>query len=209
MSENLTIIEHPVLLDKLGELRNQNTTSHSFRGIMSELSALMAYEATRDLKTSGQVIETPLEKAEVPKVSEDIITVSIFRAGLAMQEGVLRTVPFSKVGHIGIYRDKFINNTVEYYFKLPNNCDGMKVLLCDPLLATGDTMIAACNRLKEYNVGEIRILSLLVSNKAMERMAEEHPDVKVYAIGVERELTDKGYLKPGIGDVGDRLYSTL
>jgi uracil phosphoribosyltransferase len=201
-------ITHPVVRHKLALLRDKDTTAHSFRLILEEISQYLAYEATRDLKVTPVEIETPLEKAHFDKVSEEVVLVSVLRAGNGMLDGMLRILPFATVGHIGIYRDKFIHSTVEYYLRMPRDVKGQRVLLLDPMLATGDTAIAAIKRLKEFEVGSIRFLTILCSEYALKRLHEEHPDVEVYSIDVERELNAKGYLLPGLGDAGDRLYDT-
>jgi uracil phosphoribosyltransferase len=206
---NLTLLEHPILQYKLTELRNKKTTSHSFRNIMAEMSSLLAYEATRDLELGLVEIETPIEKISSPCSKDDLILVSILRAGNAMVDGILRVVPFASVGHIGIYRDKFVNNTVEYYFKLPPKHEGKKVLLCDPMIATGNTIMASCDRLKQYGVDNVSILSILISEQALAKLNEAHPNIKVYAVSLEKGLTPDGYLIPGMGDAGDRLYGTV
>lgn len=203
------IIQHPVLQHKLSILRNKDTTPMTFRAVMNEVSQLLAFEATRDLQTSNGPVETPLEKTQSPFVKERVVVVSIMRAGNGMIEGTLSLLPFATVGHIGIYRDRFIQATVEYYLRLPREVKGCKVLLLDPLLATGDTACAAIDRLKEYEVGPIRYLCLLAAPAGVAKMKEVHPDVEIYTLSVERELNAKGFLLPGIGDAGDRLYDTV
>ena len=202
------VLNHPILQHNLTKLRDKETRPVDFRRVMDQLSALLAYEITRDLSVSPKAIETPLEKTESPVVSDDLVIVSIMRAGNGMLEGLLRMLPFSRVGHIGIYRDKFIGNTVEYYFRLPDQVKGRKILLADPLIATGDTAVASIDRLKEYGVGDIRFVSLLASPDGLAHLYKHHPDVEVYTLSVERELTTGGYILPGLGDAGDRLYGT-
>jgi uracil phosphoribosyltransferase len=203
-----TRITHPVVRHKLSMLREKETSSHSFRLILEEISQFLAYEATRDLKVAPQAVETPLEKTHCDRVAEDLVLVSVLRAGNGMLDGMLRILPFATVGHIGIYRDKFLHSTVEYYLRMPKNVKGKRVLLLDPMLATGDSAIAAIKRLKEFEVGPIRFLTILCSEYALNRLHEEHPDVEIYSIDVERELNAQGYLLPGLGDAGDRLYDT-
>jgi uracil phosphoribosyltransferase len=207
--KNLTLLSHPLLLEKLANLRDKNTTPHSFRETLTEISTFLAYEATRDLKTKKASVETPLEKAQIPRVAEDIAVVSILRAGEGMLQGFLRALPFARVGHVGIYRDKFMNNTVEYYFRIPDTFRGKKILLIDPLLATGDTVLATLERLKQYGVGPITFVCVLASKVGVQKINKLHPDVKIISISLERELNDKGYLLPGLGDAGDRLFNTL
>lgn len=203
------IISHPVIQHKLSVLRDKNTTPMTFRAIMNEVSQLIAYEATRDLRTEAVSVDTPMEKAQSPMVRDKLVVVSIMRAGNGMLDGVLQLLPFATVGHIGIYRDRFIQSTVEYYLRLPREVKGARVLLLDPNLATGDTACAAIDRLKEYEVGQIRYLCLLASSTGVAKMKEVHPDVEIYALSVERELNPKGYLLPGMGDAGDRLYDVV
>ncbi len=203
------ILKHPLLQHNLTKLRDVGTPPVEFRRVMEQLSSLLAYEMTRDLEVSECGVETPLEQTTGSNVSDDIVIVSILRAGNGMLDGLLKMLPFSRVGHIGIYRDKFIGNTVEYYFRLPDKVKGKKILLADPLIATGDTAVAAIERLKEYEVGAIRFVSILASPEGVKNLKEHHPDVEIYALSLERELTDKGYILPGLGDAGDRLYGTV
>ena len=203
------LVSHPVVSHKLSILRDKKTTALSFRLIMEELSQLLAYEATRDLGTRKAKVETPLETAETEMISEELVVVAIMRAGNGMLSGMLRILPFATVGHIGIYRDRFIKSTVEYYLRLPKNVEGKRVLILDPLLATGDTACAAIERLKEYNVGAIRYVCLLASPEGIKHLKNQHPDIEIYTMSVERQLDDRGYLLPGLGDAGDRLYDTV
>lgn len=203
-----TVLNHPLLQHDLTKLRDVSTTPVEFRHVMEQLSSLLAYEMTRDLELSPCEVQTPLERTMGSSVSDDLVIVSILRAGNGMLEGLLKMLPFSRVGHIGIYRDKFIGNTVEYYFRLPDKVAGKKILLADPLIATGDTALAAIDRLKEYEVGHIRFVSILASPQGVAKLKEHHPDVEIYTLSMERELTEKGYILPGLGDAGDRLYGT-
>ncbi|WDE02689.1 MULTISPECIES: uracil phosphoribosyltransferase [Thalassomonas] len=206
--ENLTIIRHPVLQHKLTLLRNKQTKSSEFRRLLNEISGLLAYESTSELALQPVDIETPLEKMQGQEVKDSPIIVSIMRAGNGMLDGLLNMLPFAGAGHIGIYRDRFIQNTVEYYFRLPKTSAGKQVLLADPLLATGDTAIACVDRLKQYGVGKITMLCILVSEQGVEKLHHFHPDVKIIALSKERDLNAKGHLLPGLGDAGDRLYKT-
>jgi uracil phosphoribosyltransferase len=176
---------------------------------MQEISKSLTYEAMRDWDETDLIeVETPIAKTRVTRIMNPPIAVAILRAGNGMLDGVLSMIPVASAGFIGIYRDKFIQNTVEYYFKLPAKPEGRQILLCDPLIATADTMIAAIDRLKSYHVGKIKVLSILISDQAVKRLEHFHPDVEIYAINVENEMTENGYLVPGLGDAGDRLYST-
>lgn len=203
------VISHPVLEHKLTLLRKKDTKPIEFRRLLREISCLMAYEATRDLKTAASKIDTPWEAMKAPLIDEKLLIVAIQRAGNGMLEGMMEMLPFGRVGHIGIYRDKFIKNTVEYYFRLPNEPEGQRVLVLDPLLATGDTAVAAVDRLKEFKVGPIHFVCVLAAPQGVEKLLSAHPDVTIHTLSVERELDVKGYIRPGLGDAGDRLYDTL
>lgn len=205
---NFKLVDHPILKHKLGFLRDKNTGSAEFRSIIKEMSRLLAYEATKEMKVTSMTVETPLATANVDRILENPIIVSIMRAGNGMLEGLLSLLPFASAGHIGIYRDKFIKNTVEYYFKLPDDAKGRPILLADPLLATADTAIACVDRLKQYEVGPIKMLCILVSPEGLERLNHFHPDVEVYGVSMEEGLTKDGYLLPGLGDAGNRLYQS-
>lgn len=207
--KNLILVDHPILRHSLTILRDRKTDSAAFRRHIHEITRLVAYEASRDLATGTVEIETPLAKTKSETVSETPIVVSIMRAGNAMLDAVLSVMPFAAAGHIGIYRDKFINNTVEYYLKLPEDAKGRRVYLVDPLLGTGDTAVACIDRLNTYEVGPITFICVLCSQRGLEKLFHFHPDVRVYALAVEPELDERGYLIPGLGDVGARLYKTL
>ena len=207
--KNLTLVDHPILRHSLTVLRDRKTDSAAFRRNLHEITRLVAYEASRDLATGTVEIETPLAKTISETVDETPIVVSIMRAGNAMLDAVLSVMPFAAAGHIGIYRDKFINNTVEYYLKLPEGAKGRRIFVVDPLLGTGDTAVACIDRLNTYEVGPITFICVLCSKPGLEKLFHFHPDVKVYALAVEPELNAAGYLIPGLGDVGARLYKTL
>lgn len=210
MSLKFHQLDHPILKHKLSILRDKKTTALIFRLVMEEMSQLVSYEACRDLiETKKESIDTPLEKTDAEFVVNDLVLVAVMRAGNGMLGGVHRTYPFATVGHIGIYRDKFINSTVEYYLRLPKDIKDKKILLLDPMLATGDTLCAAIDRLKEYQPKTIRCISLLSCKEGIQKVNEIHPDVDIYTVSVERELSSGKYLLPGIGDAGDRLYDTV
>lgn len=205
----LTILDHPLLKHKLGYLRDKNTGSAEFRDLVKEVSRILAHEVMRDWQDLREVvIETPLAKTKIERIMNPPVVVSIMRAGNGMLDAVLSMIPFASTGFIGIYRDKFINSTVEYYFKMPADIKGRVSILCDPLVATADTAIAAIERLKSYDVGQIKILTILISDYAVKRIMERHPDVQIFTLNVEHEMNEHGYLIPGIGDAGDRLYQT-
>lgn len=209
MAGKVVVLDHPLLKHKLGYLRDKRTNSSDFRELVKEVSRILAYEAMRDWKTFEKVsIETPIAPTTIDRIVQPPVVVSIMRAGNGMLDPVLSMIPFAASGFIGIYRDKFIHNTVEYYFKMPADIKGRKALLCDPLVATADTMIAAIDRVKAYEVSDISILSILASDTAIERIHHFHPEVTIYTLNIEREVNDVGYLVPGLGDAGDRLYQT-
>ncbi len=206
---NLHIIDHPLLRHKLGYLRDKTTNSNEFRALVTEVSKILAYEVMKNWKDFDHPeIETPLAKMKVDRIVSVPVVVSIMRAGNGMLDGVLSMIPFASAGFIGIYRDKFVNTTVEYYFKMPSDIKGRTAILCDPLIATGDTISAAIERLKSYEVKKIQIMSILVSQQALERLQKAHPDVEIYAVNIEKEMNNDGYLVPGLGDAGDRLFQT-
>jgi uracil phosphoribosyltransferase len=205
----VTVIDHPIVRHKLGLLRNKHTKSHEFRQLFSELGQILAYEATRDLKLSSHEIETPMMKAKVQKVSEQIIVATVLRAAEGILPAFMQMLPFASFGHIGIYRDKNMNQTVEYYFKLPHDVKGRKLILLDPLLATGDTALAALDRLKQYQVGPIRVVTILSAKVGIDKIHAAHPDVEIFTLSIEKGLDERGYLLPGLGDAGDRLFGTM
>lgn len=209
MAGKVIVLDHPLLKHKLGYLRDKNTKSVEFREIMKEISVHLGYEAMRDWKEFTKVdIETPIAATSVERIVKAPVIVSVMRAGNAMLDSILTVIPFASAGFIGIYRDKFINNTVEYYFKMPEDIKGRMAILCDPLVSTADTMVAAIDRLKSYEVKEIKVLTILLSDFAKQRIHHFHPDVVIYTLNIENEINDLGYLVPGLGDAGDRLYQT-
>ena len=207
--KNITVINHPLLKHKLGYLRDKDTNSSEFREIVKEISKILAYEAMKDWNQLEMVaIETPIAKTKTERIINPPVVVSIMRAGNGMLDAVLSMIPISSAGYIGIYRDKFIKNTVEYYFKMPENVKGKEIFLCDPLIATADTIIAAIDRLKQYEVGKIKVLSILASRYGLEKVLYFHPEVEIYTLNIEEEMNEHGYLVPGLGDAGDRLFQT-
>ncbi len=204
------VLNHPLLKHKLGFLRDKNTNSNEFRDLVKEISRILAHEVMRDWKDMRSFeVETPIAKAKVERIQNAPVVVSVMRAGNGMLDAVLSMIPFASAGFIGIYRDKFIHNTVEYYFKMPSDIKGKVAILCDPLVSTADTMIAAIDRLKSYEVTQIKIITILVSQFAIEKIHHFHPDVEIFTLHIEREINELGYLVPGLGDAGDRLYQTI
>ncbi|MEK2688132.1 uracil phosphoribosyltransferase [Bdellovibrio sp. GT3] len=209
MQTRMKVINHPLLRHKLGYLRDRNTYSHDFRELVKEVTKILVYEAMKDWSQMEKVnIETPMAQATAYRISNPPIVVSVMRAGNGMLDAALSMLPFASTGFIGIYRDKFINNTVEYYFKMPPDVLGKEVFLCDPLIATADTIMACIDRLKSYGVGKIKVLSILVSEKGLQKIQHFHPDVEILTLDIETEMNDMGYLIPGLGDAGDRLFQT-
>lgn len=207
--KNTKLINHPLLKHKLGYLRDKQTHSAEFRELMKEIGRILAYEVLRDWNEMEVVeVETPIAKTKVERIKNPPVVVSVMRAGNGLLDAVLSMVPVASAGFIGIYRDKFIHNTVEYYFKMPAKIENKQIILCDPLIATADTMMAAIDRLKSYKVGKITVLSVLMSEHAQAMLQEYHPDVTIFTVNIEKEMNELGYLVPGLGDAGDRLYQT-
>ena len=208
-TSNIHVHDHPLLKHKLGYLRDQRTYSHEFRELTKEISRILAYEVMKDWTDMEKVtIQTPIAKATIERIVNAPVVVSIMRAGNGMLDAVLSMIPFASAGFIGIYRDKFVHNTVEYYFKMPADVKGRTAIICDPLISTADTIIAAIDRLKSYEVKKIKVLAILISEFAVEKIYNLHPDVELHTVGVETEINELGYLVPGLGDAGDRLYQT-
>ncbi len=206
---NVTVLEHPLVRHKLTLLRRKETATSEFRRLMRELSLLMAYEVTRALPTETVAIETPLEQMEAPLLSgKKLCFLSILRAGNGMLDGMLDLVPSARVAHIGLYRDPHTLVPVEYYLKLPDDIHERLVIVVDPMLATGHSAIAALHRVKQAGATQIGFACLLAAPEGLNALVESHPDVHVYVAGIDRQLDDHGYIRPGLGDAGDRLYGT-
>lgn len=205
----VTLIDNPVMQHKLGSLRNVDTPSDSFRRILALMSVQIFYEAARDLPFAKQPVTAPFGSTHANRISKSVALVPLMRAGSGMMESILTFWPDAAVGHIGIYRDKFIKNTVEYYFKMPKGISEAAVFVLDPIIATGDTVIASIDRLKEVGCTDIRCLSILTSGQGKDMLLQHHPDVKLFAVSTDDDLTEDGYITPGIGDVGSRYYNTL
>tara|TARA_B100000925_G_scaffold191736_1_gene145058 strand:- start:3819 stop:4445 length:627 start_codon:yes stop_codon:yes gene_type:complete len=204
--DSVVKLSHPVIKEKLAVLRNKETSRASFRITMKELGKLISYEVLRDFVTDQKSIETPLASASGDFINELPIVVSVLRAGNILMEGVLELIPNARCGHLGIYRDKFINNTVEYYFRLPEDTENKPVFVLDPMIATGKTAAASISRLKQCGVGKIYFICMLISEEAAAYLAKTYPEVQIYCAGVESGLDKNGLILPGIGDVGGRLY---
>ena len=206
---NVTVLNHPLVQHKLTLLRRKDTATSEFRRLMRELSLLMAYEVTRDLVTETVAIETPLEATEAPLLAgKKLCFLSILRAGNGMLDGMLDLVPSARVGHIGLYRDPDTLVPIEYYLKLPDDVLERLVIVVDPMVATGHSAAAAVSRLKQAGVSQISFACLIAAPEGLAVLAGAHPGLAIYAAAIDRQLDDHGYIRPGLGDAGDRLYGT-
>lgn len=204
----LIIIDHPLIKNKISLLRNKNTGNKEFRELVEEIATLICYEATRDVPLVEINIDTPLGKTIVPMSEKKFGVVPILRAGIGMANGILRFIPNAKVGHIGLYRNPETLQPVEYYCKLPVDSEEREIFLTDPMLATGGTASAAIKFLKDRNVKNIKLLCLISTPEGVKKVNYEHPDVDIYTAAHDQKLNDHGYIIPGLGDAGDRLFGT-
>ena len=203
------VMDHPLIQHKIGIIRREETGAKDFRTLVSEIAMLMCYEATRDLKLTDIEIQTPVCKTTVKELKgKKLAVVPILRAGLGMVDGMLAMIPAAKVGHIGLYRDPETAEPVEYYCKLPEDCANREVFVVDPMLATGGSSAAAIRMLKEKGVKNIRFMCIIAAPEGVKRMQEEHPDVDIYIGALDDHLNDHGYIVPGLGDAGDRIFGT-
>jgi uracil phosphoribosyltransferase len=206
---NLTVLTHPLIQHKLTILRDRRTTTRDFKQLVNEIATLMAYEVTKDLSTEPVTIDTPLETMEGIQVSGKKLTlVPILRAGLGMVEGIAQLIPSARVGHIGLYRDHDTLRPVDYYFKIPADEIERDFFVLDPMLATGGSAVAAVAALKQAGARRIRFLCLVAAPEGVQRMLDNHPDVPILTAALDRELSPVGYILPGLGDAGDRLFGT-
>ncbi len=205
---NLNIVNHPLISTKLAKLRDKNTGNKEFRELVEELAALLFYEATRDMPEIDATIETPICTTTCKVVDTKFAIVPILRAGIGMVNGIVNLMPTMKVGHIGIYREPESLMPVEYYCKLPYDCDKRITFLIDPMLATGGTASSALTYLKQHGVTKIKFISLLCAPEGVKRLQEDHPDIDIYTASLDEKLNDHGYIVPGLGDAGDRLFGT-
>lgn len=207
--DNVHILDHPLIRHKLAIIRNKNTDTKQFREIVSELATLMAYESFKDVPTQEITVETPLETTKQTVVRENSIAiVPILRAGLGMVDGILSLFPAAKVGHIGLYRDEETLEPQEYYCKLPSNIDEKVVMVVDPMLATGGSACDAIKMLKKRGCKKIKLMSIIAAPEGVKKVAEAHPDVDVFVSTLDRCLNEHGYILPGLGDAGDRIFGT-
>lgn len=205
----VTVLDHPLIQHKVGVIRRKEVGSKDFRAIISEIAMLMCYEATRDLKLVDVDIETPICGATVKELSgKKLAVVPILRAGLGMVDGMLAMIPAAKVGHIGLYRDPETLMPVEYYCKLPADCNEREVFVVDPMLATGGSSTAAIKMLKDKGCKHIRFMCIIAAPEGVKKMQEVHPDVDIYIAALDDHLNDHGYIVPGLGDAGDRIFGT-
>lgn len=209
MSSNVHVIDHPLIQHKLTLMRKKDTPTVQFRQLLQELSMLLAYEVTRDFPVTHEDIETPLAPMKAPTLDgKKIVIISILRAGNGILDGMLTILPSARVGHVGLYRDPETLEAVEYYFKVPTNMPDRDVIVVDPMLATGNSAAAAVTRIKATKPRSLKFVCLLAAPEGIESFHKEHPDVPIYTPAVDEKLNDKGYIVPGLGDAGDRIYGT-
>ena len=207
--ENVYIMDHPLIQHKISMLRNKNTGTNEFRKLVEEIGILMGYEALRDLPVEDVEVETPIETCMTPMIAgKKLAVVPVLRAGLGMVNSILTLVPSAKVGHVGLYRDPVTHEPHEYYCKLPESIDERIAVIVDPMLATGGSASAAIRFLKDRGVTNIKSVHLLAAPEGIKRLNEDHPDVEIYIAGLDEKLNDHGYIVPGLGDAGDRIFGT-
>jgi uracil phosphoribosyltransferase len=208
-NKNIIVCDHPLLKHKITILRNKETGTSEFRTIVDEIAMFIGYEALRDLELTEVEVETPLETAMCPVIAgKKPAIIPILRAGLGLVDGLLKLMPVAKIGHIGLYRDEETFEPKEYYCKLPQSIDQRKIFVVDPMLATGGSAIAAIDFIKQYGGTDITFLCVIAAPEGVAKLAEAHPDVKIYIGNLDRELNEKKYICPGLGDAGDRIFGT-
>lgn len=206
---NVVVMTHPLIQHKIGVIRRVGTGSRDLRAMISEIASLITYEATKDLKLQDVEIETPICKTTVKELAgKKMAVIPILRAGLGMVEGMLAMIPSAKVGHIGLYRNEETLEPVEYYCKVPADCSERDVFVVDPMLATGGSSVAAIQMLKDRGVKNIRFMCIIAAPEGIKRMQETHPDVDIYVGALDEHLNENGYIVPGLGDAGDRIFGT-
>ena len=205
---NVILITHPVIQTKLTELRDYSSDHMKFRAVLEEIASLMVYEVTRDFPTKPRIVQTPLERMTGQVLARRITLVPILRAGLGMAGGVLRLLPDARLGHLGVYRDEKTLEPVPYYQKLPPDIASTDVLLIDPMLATGGSATAAVDYLKKAGVASMRFVCLVAAPEGIQAFHKHHPEVPIYCAAVDRQLDERGYILPGLGDAGDRIFGT-
>lgn len=210
MNAKVTVLQHPLIEHKLAILRNRETDNKLFRSTLEELSYLLVYEITRDLALRPVRIHTPLAPCDALHLAEQVLLVPVLRAGLGMVSGILNLIPSAKVGHVGVYRDEHSLQPVEYYFRLPPDAASMRTFLLDPMLATGGSLAHAVELLKtKGGIARITVVSILAAPEGLDALHAAHPDVEIYTAMLDNHLNDQGYILPGLGDCGDRLFGTL
>jgi uracil phosphoribosyltransferase len=209
MNEHVTLVDHPLVQHKLSIMRDKETSTGQFRQLLREISQFLAYEITRELPLENQAIETPMGPMDAPMLrGKKLALISILRAGNGLLDGVLELVPSARVGFVGLYRDEQTLEPVEYYFKVPDALGERLVIAVDPMLATGNSSVAAIDRLKEAGATNIRFMCLLAAPEGIARMRQAHPDVHIVTASVDEKLNEQGYIVPGLGDAGDRMFGT-
>ena len=209
MAGQVHVVDHPLVQHKLSLMRMKSTSTSAFRNLLGELSMLMAYEVTRDLPTHPVTIETPIMRTSTPMLDgKKIVLVSIMRAGMGILDGMLRLIPSARVGHVGLYRDPKTLEAIEYYFKVPKEMTGRDAIVVDPMLATGNSAVAAVDRLRHTHPRSIKFVCLLTCPEGLRTFHDHHPDVPVYTAAIDSHLNEHGYIVPGLGDAGDRLFGT-
>lgn len=209
MTEHVTHVTHPLVQHKLTLMRQKDTSTAVFRQLLREISMLLAYEVTRELPTTTKNIETPLQEMDAPVLAgKKLALVSILRAGNGLLDGILELIPSARVGFVGLYRDEKTLQPVQYYFKVPTELEDRLVIAVDPMLATGNSSVAAVDLLKKAGATNIRFLCLLAAPEGIARMKEAHPDVPIVTAAIDEKLNEKGYIVPGLGDAGDRMFGT-
>jgi uracil phosphoribosyltransferase len=207
--QGVHLVDHPLVQHKLTILRDKDTSTRSFRGLLREIAALLCYEVTRDLPLEEIEIETPMSRMRAKTIAgKKLVFAPILRAGMGLLEGMLELVPSARVAHIGLYRDPKTLKAVEYYFKAPADIAERLVIVIDPMLATGHTAVAAIDRLKENGVSRIRFVCVLAAPEGVDILRSHHPDVEIWAAAVDERLNEHAYIVPGLGDAGDRIYAT-
>jgi uracil phosphoribosyltransferase len=207
--EGVTVVKHPLVQHKLSLIRDKNRSTSNFRRLVREIAMLLAYEVTRELPMTTERIETPMEAMDAPMIEgKKLVLAPILRAGLALADGMLELIPSARVAHVGLYRDHDTLEAVEYFFKAPTDLADRLVIVTDPMLATANSAVAAIERLKARGAKDLRYVCLLAAPEGVERLRAAHPDVPIWTAAIDSHLNDKGYIVPGLGDAGDRIYGT-
>lgn len=209
MKDNLIIVEHPLIKRDITILRDRNTESETFRAVLQRVSNLLAAEVSKNFSLSNIIIETPLEVTEGSKLTNEVILVPVLRAGLGMVNGFLQIIPEAKVGHIGLQRDEETLQPIDYYYKIPKNLNSAEVVMLDPMLATGGSATEAISYLKKHGAKNPVFACIVAAPEGVKKLLSKHPDIKIFAAALDRELNSKGYILPGLGDAGDRTFGTL